>query len=182
MLPFRAFSTNFSPESADRLDTVRVPIIGSPSHSSDFTGSYTQDADSTVKVVPVVLNYHKFKTIHLTAREAASTALNILENLISIAVKQLAEDVLTHVFSEITAANYGAPAISALASDGFNYKTVLKLREACSSAKMPITDRALILDDTYYTNLLADELVSRSFVQPISQPCIISSTPSIGRI
>jgi hypothetical protein len=40
---------------------------------------------------------------------------------------------------------------------------------------MPITDRALILDDTYYTNLIADEVISRSFVLPVSQPGIIEA-------
>ena len=41
LLPLRAFSTNFSPEPADKLDTVRVPVVGAPSQSSEFAGSYT---------------------------------------------------------------------------------------------------------------------------------------------
>lgn len=114
LLPLRAFSTNFSPEPADKLDTVRVPVVGAPSQSSDFTGNYTQNADSTVTVIPVQLNKHKFKTVHVTAREASETALNVLETLVSSAVKQLAQDVLQDVFSEITQANYGDPAIAAL--------------------------------------------------------------------
>jgi len=175
LTPFRAFSTNFSPEPADKLDTVRVPVIGAPSQSSDFAGSYTSYADSTVTVVPVVLNRHKFKTVHVTAREAAETALNVLEGLVAGAVKQLAEDVLKDVFSEVTAANYGAPALPALAADAFDYKKVLKVREACSLAKMPISDRSLILDDAYYTNLLADEVVSKSFVLPLSQPGVVEA-------
>ena len=42
-------------------------------------------------MVPVQLNRHKFKTIHVTAREAAETALNVLDTLVSSAVKQLAQ-------------------------------------------------------------------------------------------
>jgi len=175
LLPFRAFSTNFSPEPADKLDTVRVPVVAPPTSSSDFTDSYLKNIDSTIDVVPVILNRHKFKTIHVTAREADSTALNVLETLVVSAAKQLAEDVLVDVLSEITAANYGAPAIPALAPEAFDYKKVLKVREACSRAKMPITDRALVLDDGYYTNLLADEVVSRSFVLPVSQPGIVEA-------
>ena len=94
LLPLRAFSTNFSPEPADKLDTVRVPVVGAPSQSSDFVDSYTGNPDSTVTVIPVQLNRHKFKTIHVTAREASVTALNVLETLVSSAVKQLATDVL----------------------------------------------------------------------------------------
>ena len=175
LTPFSAFSTNFSPDAADKLDTVRVPVIGPPTQSSDFAGSYTQNVDSTVNVVPVVLNKHKFKTVHVTAREASETAMNVLDNLVAGAVKQLAEDVLKDVFSAVTAAAYGAPAIPALAADTFDYKKVLKIREACSLAKMPISDRALILDDSYYTNLLADDVVSKSFILPLSQPGVIEA-------
>ena len=111
LLPMRAFSTNFSPEPADKLDTVRVPVVGAPSPASDFAGSYTTAADGTIDVVPVQLSRHKFKTVHVTAREAAETALNVLETLVSSAVKQLAQDVLQDIFSAITADPYGAPGI-----------------------------------------------------------------------
>ena len=175
LTPLRAFSSNFSPEPADKLDTVRVPVVGAPSGSSDFAGSYTANADSTVTVVPVQLSRHKFKTVHLTAREAAETAVPVLDNLVAAAVKQLAEDVLRDILSVVTAANYGAPAIPALAASSFDYKKVLGIREACSLARMPITDRSLVLDDAYYTNLLADDVVARSFVLPLSQPGIIEA-------
>ena len=111
LMPLRAFSTNFSPEPADKLDTVRVPVVGAPSASSEFAGSYTANADSTVSVIPVQLNKHKFKTVHVTAREASETALNVLETLVASAVKQLAQDVLQDIFSAITADPYGAPGI-----------------------------------------------------------------------
>jgi len=175
LTPISAFSTNFSPEPADKLDTVRVPVVGAASASSDFAGDYTANADSTVSVIPVQLNRHKFKTVHVTAREAAETALNILETLVASAVKQLAQDVLQDIFSEITAANYGAPAIPAVAASAFDYKKVLSVREACSNAKMPITDRSLVLDGAYFTNLLADDVIAKSFYLPITQPGVVDA-------
>ena len=175
LTPLRAFSTNFSPEPADKLDTVRVPVVGAPSQSSDFAGSYTAPADSTVTVVPVQLNRHKFKTVHVTAREAASTALNVLETLVASAVKQLAQDVLQDIFSEITADNYGDPVIPALAAAAFTYKQILAIRSKCSEAKMPVNDRALVLDGAYYTSLLGDDTVAKSFLIPVSQPGIVEA-------
>lgn len=175
LTPLRAFSTNFSPEPADKLDTVRVPVVGAPSTSSDFAGDYTANADSTVSVIPVQLNRHKFKTVHVTAREAAETALNVLETLVASAVKQLAQDVLQDIFSEITAANYGAPSITAVAASAFDYKKVLSVREACSLAKMPVSDRALVLDGAYFTNLLADDVIAKSFYLPITQPGVVEA-------
>ena len=173
LLPMKAFSTNFSPEPADRLDTVRVPIVGAPSPASDFAGSYTANADSSIDVAPVQLNRHKFKTVHMTARESTETALNVLETLVSGAVKQLAQDVLQDIFSEITAANYGAPAIPAIASTAFDYKKVLAVREACATGKMPSTDRALVLDGAYFSSLLGDDVVAKSFMTPVALPGVV---------
>jgi hypothetical protein len=176
LLPLRAFSTNFSPEPADKLDTVRVPVVGAPSQSSDFAGNYTQNADSTVTVIPVQLNRHKFKTVHVTAREASETALNVLDTLVSSAVKQLAQDVLQDIFSAITQENYGDPALKApVAAGNFDYKKILAIRESCSNAKMPVTDRSLVLDGAFFTNLLGDEIVAKSFMLPIAQPGVVEA-------
>ena len=169
----RAFSSNFSPEPADKLDTIRVPIVGAPSPASDFSGSYTTDVDSSIDVAPVQLNRHKYKTVHVTAREAAETALNVLETLVGSAVKQLAQDVLQDIFTEITAANYGAPGIAALASTAFDYKKVLGVRESCGAARMPSTDRALVLDAAYFSNLLGDDIVAKSFMTPVALPGVV---------
>jgi hypothetical protein len=173
LLPMRAFSTNFSPDPADKLDTVRVPVVGAPSASSDFAGSYTSNVDSSVDVVPVQLNRHKFKTVHLTAREAAETSLNVLESLVAGAVNKLAQDVLQDIFSELTQANYGDPVITALASSAFDYKKVLSVREKCAQANMPISDRALVLDGAYFSNLLGDDIVAKSYMPPIAQPGVV---------
>ena len=175
LLPLRAFSTNFSPEPADKLDTVRVPVVGAPSQSSDFAGSYTANPDSTVTVIPVQLNRHKFKTVHVTAREAAATALNVLETLVASAVKQLATDILQDIFLTITQANFGNPAIAAVTAANFTYKRVLDIRSACSHAKMPVNDRSLVLDGAYYTSLLGDDVVARSFMQPLAQPGVVDA-------
>ena len=172
LLPVTAFSTDFSPAPADKLDTVRVPLIGAPTTSSDFAGDYSANADSTVTVVPVTLNRHKYKTVHITARESAETSLNALEALVEAAAQQLAQDVLVDIFSCITAANFGAPGIGALAATAFDYKKVLSLREACGNAKMPPNPRSLVLDAGYYTNMLADDVVAKSFNLNLNAPAV----------
>jgi len=172
LLPVTAFSIDFSPLPADKLDTVRVPLVGAPSTSSDFAGDYTANADSTVTVAPVVLNRHKFKTVHVTARENAETALNTLETLVEAAAQQLAQDVLVDILSVVTAATYGAPGIPALAATSFDYKKVLGIREVCGNAKMPPNPRSLVLDSGYYTNLLADDVVAKSFNLNLNAPAV----------
>ena len=46
----------------------------------------------------------------------------------------------------------------------------LAIREACSDVKMPVTDRSLVLDGAYYTNLLGDDVVAKGFVPQVVQP------------
>ena len=170
LLPVTAFSTNFGPQQADKGDTVRVPLVGAPTGSSDFAGDYTANADSTVITMPVTLNRHKFKTVHVTAREASETAMNVLDTLVETAAQQLAQDVLLDVMTTITAANFGTPGIAAVAASNFDYKKVLSLREACGTAKMPAAPRSLIIDSGHYTNLLADDVVAKSFNLNLSAP------------
>ena len=140
--------------------------------SSDFTGDYSTNADTTVTVVPVTLSRHKYKTVHVTAKESAEVSLNVLETLVEAAAQQLAQDVLVDIFSCITAANFGAPGIAALAPTAFDYKKVLSLRESCGNAKMPPNPRSLVLDSGYYTNMLADDVVAKSFNLNLNAPAV----------
>ena len=38
---------------------------------------------------------------------------------------------------------------------------------------MPVSDRALVLDGAYFTNLLGDDIVAKSFMTPIAQPGVV---------
>ena len=175
LLPLSAFSTNFSPDAADKLDTVKVPVIGAPSASSDYAGDYTATADSEASSVAVTLDRHKYKTVHLTAKEAATTSIPLLEKLVTTAAQQLAIDVMSDIFTSITAANFGTPAIPAISAEDFGYKTIIKIREACAAAKMPQDSRALVLDNSYFSALLADDIVAKSFITPLAQQGVVEA-------
>ena len=175
LLPLSAFSTNFSPDAADKLDTVKVPVIGAPSASSDYAGDYTANADSEASSVAVTLDRHKYKTVHLTAKEAATTSIPLLEKLVMTAAQQLAIDVMSDIFTSITAANFGTPAIPAISAEDFGYKTIIKIREACAAAKMPQDSRALVLDNSYFSSLLADDIVAKSFISPLAQQGVVEA-------
>ena len=175
LLPLSAFSTNFSPDAADKLDTVKVPVIGAPSASSDYAGDYTANADSEASSVAVTLDRHKYKTVHLTAKEAATTSIPLLEKLVTTAAQQLAIDVMSDIFTSITAANFGTPAIPAISAEDFGYKTIIKIREACAAAKMPQDSRALVLDNSYFSSLLADDIVAKSFISPLAQQGVVEA-------
>jgi hypothetical protein len=171
LMPVSSLSTNFGPQPSDKGDTVRVPLVGAPTGSSDFAGDYTANADSTVTTIPVTLNRHKFKTVHVTAREASETAMDVLDTLVETAAQQLAQDVLLDIMSVITLGNFGAP-IPAVAATNFDYKKVLNIREECGKVKMPASPRSLVLDSGHYTNLLADDVVAKSFNLNLNAPAV----------
>lgn len=174
LMPLSVFSTNFSPSPSDKGDTVKVPVVGAPTAASDFAGTYMQDIDSEASSVPVVLNKHKFKTVHMTAKEAATTAVPLLEKLVATAAQQLAIDVLTDIFSCVKKASF-TTAADVASAEAFSYKTVLQIREACNKAKMPKAGRALVVNTSLNTALLADDIVARSFISNLAQPGVVEA-------
>ena len=40
---------------------------------------------------------------------------------------------------------------------------------------MPVTDRSLVLDGAYFTNLLGDDIVAKSFMPAVAQPGIVEA-------
>jgi hypothetical protein len=178
LMPVTSFSTNFGPQPSDKGDTVRVPLIGAPSGSSDFAGDYTSNSDSTVTTMPVTLNRHKFKTVHVTAREASETAMELLDTLVATAAPQRAQDVLLDIMTVITLANFGTPGIAALAATSFDYKKVLGLREACGAVKMPASPRSLVLD-AGYVNATSDKAGSLlTFKAPSTSTTVTAASAS----
>lgn len=175
LMPLSAFSTNLSSEIADPGDAVKVPIIGMPSASSNFGGDYTANADSEANSVTVTLDRHKYKTVHMTAREMDKIAVPLLEKLVATAAQQLASDVFADILSCVTAANYGAPAIDPVSAEDFNYRDVIKIREVCGKANMPNDQRNLILDSSLFSSLLADEIVAKSFINSLAQPGVVEA-------
>jgi hypothetical protein len=175
LTPLRAFSTDFSPEFTQRGKTVNVPVIGAANASYDFAGSYSQNADSSVDGIPVVLDRHKVQSLHLTDKEVSESSWVSIERLAVSKARQLAQDVLTDIWSLITSANYGAAALDPVEAEDFNADTVLAVRQACAQANMPVSDRALVLDSAYYSNLLGDPKISHSYLMQMSQPSLMEA-------
>ena len=175
LMPLRSFSTDFSSEFVERGKTVHVPVVGAANKSYDFDGSYSQNADSSVDTIPVELTRHKVQSLHLTDKEYSESSIISLERLARSKARQLAQDVLSDLWGGITLANYGQPAIPAVAATAFDAAKVLKMREACAAVNMPVTERSMILDDAYYSNLLGDDKISHSYLTQMSQPSLMEA-------
>jgi len=174
LTPFRAFSTDFSAEFVERGKTVNVPIIGEAGQSHDFAGSYSEHADRSIDAIPVVLSRHKVQSINLQDKEVADSSWVTLERLAVGKARQLAQDVLEDIWGAITAARYGASVWEGTPED-FDASAVLTVRSACARANMPVTERNLILDDAYYSNLLGDPKVSQSFLAQLTAASLVDA-------
>ena len=174
LMPLRAFSIDFSSEFIERGKTVHVPVVGAANKSYDFKGSYAQNADSSVDTIPVELTKHKVQSLHLTDKEYSESSIISLERLARSKARQLAQDVLQDIWGAIVAKDYSL-AIPALAATAFDAAKVLKIREACAAKNMPVSERSIILDDAFYSNLLGDDKISRSYLTQMSQPSLMEA-------
>jgi len=172
LTPLRAFSTDFSPEFSERGKTVNVPLIGAAGASYDFAGSYSQNKDSNVEGLPVQLDRHKVQSLHLTDKEVSESSWVSLERLAKSKGHQLAQDVLTDIWSLVTAANYPEIAWTGAAA-AFDADGVLAIRSECAGINMPATERSLILDSAYYSALLGDQRIAHSYLMQMSQPSLM---------
>ena len=174
LMPLRAFSIDFSSEFIERGKTVHVPVVGAANKSYDFKGSYAQNADSSVDTIPVELTKHKVQSLHLTDKEYSESSVISLERLARSKARQLAQDVLQDIWGAIVAKDYSL-AIPALAATAFDAAKVLKIREACAAKNMPVSERSIILDDAFYSNLLGDDKISHSYLTQMSQPSLMEA-------
>jgi len=151
--PLAAFATDFSSEAARRGEKVSIMRDNTAIDAAlDKTthGDYTiQDADSDA--VEVTLGQPKYVSWGLDDTEIASSSVLSMEKFGSRKGNLLAKTVLQDIWSEVTAANFGAAAHTGLAS-AFDEDDVADVAEDCDSADWN-DDRYLILSPAYIAAL-----------------------------
>lgn len=156
LLSIVSFSTDISADPGIKNKSVTVPLI-STTAAGDFAGDYTANPDSTVGEVQVVLNVHKFKTVHLTDVQASQTPVK-LEELGYQAGQAVGLGVLENILSIITAENFGAPVFTGGAS-AFDSDDVVDIKTGCDNAKIPVGGRNMVLASEYTGSLLKDDSI-----------------------
>jgi hypothetical protein len=151
--PLAAFATDFSSEAARRGEKVSIMRDNTAIDAAlDKTthGDYTiQDADSDA--VEVTLGQPKYVSWGLDDTEIASSSVLSMEKFGRRKGNLLAKTVLQDIWSEVTAANFGAAAHTGLAS-AFDEDDVADVAEDCDSADWN-DDRYLILSPAYIAAL-----------------------------
>ena len=157
--PVLALSTVFRDQPLTETDTVQVPFYPLETLTSkDFDGSYDfTGGDANVNTKPVAVNKRKYQPLEFTSKELVRNSTIDLEKVLMLKIEKLAEDVLTDIFSVVTAANYGAAILDTTAAN-FDRNDVADLRTALTALYWPKTGRSLLLDSNHEGALNKDLL------------------------
>jgi hypothetical protein len=152
--PLLAFATDFSSDAARRGEKISImrnnSTIDAPLDKTSH-GAYTvQDADSDA--VEITLGQPKYVSWGLDDVEIASSSILTMERFGRRKGNKLGVTILQDIWSEITAANFGAAAFTGAAST-FDEDDVADVAEDCDLADWAEDDRYLILSPAYIAAL-----------------------------
>jgi ATP-dependent Clp protease protease subunit len=169
LLPLQAFSTVFQNVPLEGTNKVQVPFFDLDSGAStSFKGSDGYVAGDTATdnreiqigkradsdVLDNTKQYdRKYQALSFTSEELARQPyLNVVQ-LARLKAEKLASDIIAHVLSIVTQANFGDPGVTKPAAL-FTSDDVADLKLACKA--WPEMGRSLILDSAYDAALLKD--------------------------
>lgn len=157
--PMNLFSTSFSDETKQKGDTIIVPLVGTLT-ATTFNQDY-QVGGGTLTAVTISLNVHKIVPLSLTDVQFANSSVAQLEKWGFQAGEALASAITSHVFSYVTS---GSPSFFATAYTfpvaSWNVSRILTVRQAMTTAKVPLNNRAMFLDPTSYAQTIGDTNLS----------------------
>lgn len=157
--PMRMFSTSFQNTPLAGTDEVVVPYYALQSAaSSDFVqaNGYVFAGSTNSSGKKITLNKRKYQPLDYSSAELGrQPALNV-ERLASLNGEKLAYDVLLDILSVVTAANFGAAAITK-AANLFTSDDVADLAKLANDIMWPETGRGLIVNTAVDASLKKDD-------------------------
>lgn len=151
------FSTRFQAATLPRDKNLQVPYVGLDSVASkdwDSSVGYTGE-DFTIGSRAVPVNKRKWKSLFWNSGDLLGLPQASLDWAMEQKMDKLAFDVVTDIFSVITAANYGA-AIHTEAASLFTPDDVAGISRDLDTANWPEEGRAMVLHQDYINALQTD--------------------------
>lgn len=162
ILPIMAFARKFESIPLEGTDKIRVPYFplasGATTNFNPANGYDTVNSQ-TLQTKEVTVNKRKYRAIQFTSVEWNRQPFLSLEEFVQLEAEKLADDILTDVFTVVTAANYPGTTIGALAASAFDVDELLTLRRMCGQDNWPNAPRSVVLDSSFAEYLLRDSRV-----------------------
>lgn len=153
LLPLRAFSTDFSAETAAKGAAVQVGIPANITAGSTENAYETEDTAS-IGVATVPLTSYAKATVGITDKQFANSSSARLEKFAAQQAKAVARQIIADALALVINATYAQKVTKALAS--FTSADIRAMRVILDKAEVPVTDRSLILYPDQYDKLTAD--------------------------
>jgi hypothetical protein len=149
------FTTSYSSEVVRRGSTVEVPLVANLT-ATTFADDYTADG-GTLSNVSVSVNNHKIVSVSISDTEYSKSSVAEVTKFSMQAGKALAQAVLESVYGLFVTTAGSAAQFSATLTNlsAFSITNARSLRKALSDAKVPQTERNLILNTSLYDSLLS---------------------------
>lgn len=157
LAPLRAFSIDFSGETAAKGAAIQVPI---PANITAGTTENAYETEDTValNVATVPLTSYAKATAGITDKQFANSSAARLEIFAVQQAKAVARKIITDAWALIINATYSQKVTKALAS--FTTADIRAMRVILDKANVPINDRAMILYPDQYDKLVGDTTIT----------------------
>lgn len=155
ILPFRAFTTNFSADIASAGSAVTSRYVTNPSVSNFAASRSAQNATTTA--VTVTLSNYVGIDLGFSDTEMSFSDVQLSEMFIKPAVTALFENVMAGVLALVTSANYSQNSLITAAN--FNSANIAGLCTSLNAAKVSSVGRSIICSPTYADTLRKDSTI-----------------------
>jgi hypothetical protein len=149
-------TTDVSSESANPAMVINVPVVYNNVSSKTFTGSFGK-TDHTISNVPVTLT-NKYQDFTISSLDTGIKVERIVESL----SKKLADDVVTDIFSLVTASNFTETAAYTNTLGNWTYTAFNGIRNAAAAARMD-NPTLLLASDFFGKTLSWDQTKNRQY-------------------
>lgn len=149
----RAFSTDFSDETAQKGASVQVAIPANITAGNTENAYETEDT-AAIGVATVPLNSYAKATVGITDKQFANSSSARLEKFAVQQARAVARKIITDAWALILNATYSQKVTKALAS--LTTADVRALKVLLGKADVPLSDRSLILNVDAFDKIAGD--------------------------
>lgn len=166
LAPIEAFSYAVNQEGAGLNDIVRVPYVINTGSAADFTyaGGYSS-ATGVVIGKPVTLSTLKYKMWNIDDSEILRLSPEVLKRLGGQAGNQVASDVTSTFFNNVTASNF--PLSGAYSASAYSTQAAFVSLQKQANQNKWTDERHLIVGPTLYSTIVSNTtLVNYAYGSP----------------
>lgn len=183
MLPFlRNIATDHSDEGARFGETIIVHEVAA-AQAVNFNPAvgYVPAARAQVDI-PVALNQHIHHTYGVSAQEASSSRVDLIERLALTGAYSIGASLISHLLGVVTAENFPHASVVALGGDGdgFDWAETTKVNLALDDRDVAPFGRFMLLSPAYYASLSMDKVMLTVLLQAGSEAVKSGVLPDVN--